>query len=363
MIYQKLGKTNLTVSKIGFGGIPIMTGHESIFLARLKGSLYTESLETIRYAFGKGINFYDTAIDYRDSEKIIGEALCNVRKEVILATKSKALSYDKMINDITSSLKNLQTDYIDLFQLHYVKNSNALEQIMNPENGAFKALLEKKEEGAIRFIGLASHNPFVFKEAIDANLFDTIQLPLNLLEHECNHIIEIAKNNNVGTIAMKPYAGGALTNSLVKLTELGLSNQELKEIALSYVYSTDVSITIPGMGTKSEVDENIQILLNKMNNKKYPLELINSIIKKVGKTFCRRCQYCEPCPNNISISAILRIIKYYEDYDLPDWAKEQYKEIEKNYLNCSRCYICESKCPYDLKIVNELERIHNIISK
>lgn len=361
MEYKKLGKTNLIVSKIGFGGIPIMTGHESEFLARLKGSSYQESIETVRHAYNRGINFFDTAIDYRDSEQIIGEALQDVRKYVILATKSKALDRNNIFSHVKRSLSNLKTDYIDLFQLHYVKDNNALRQIMDPKYGAYKALLELKSDGVIKHIGIASHNSYVFKEIINTKLFDTIQLPVNLLEHECDHIIKSANKNNIGIISMKPFAGGTLTKSLNKLQKFYFSSEEIKKLALEYVYSTGVTTVIPGMGTKEEVDENIDIVLNKIGYENYPTETINEIVKKIGKTFCRRCQYCEPCPNKVNISAILRIIKYYEDYDLPSWAKEQYKAIAYNYNDCKKCGICEKKCPYHLNIINELERIHNIL--
>lgn len=358
---KRLGKTNFSVSELGFGGIPIMSGRESGFLVDLKNTAYEEAIRTLKLAVEKDINFFDTAIDYGDSEEKMGIAFKTNRKDVYIASKSKALKYDKMLEDVKKSLVALQTDYIDLYQLHFVKDKLSYETIMDEENGAFKALVQCKNEGLIREIGIASHNPFVLGPAIESGNFATVQLPVNLLEQECVELIEKANLQDMGIIAMKPYAGGTLVKPLPDLLDLGLTGEIMKKLALSYCISAGVTTVIPGVSNQNELLENVEIYhkLNKITQDE--LEKRNIIIDRIGKVFCRRCQYCEPCPAKIEISKILRFYKYYKDYNLKEWAIKQYSELNTKGSACVKCHKCEGKCPYDIKIVEELEKIHKFL--
>lgn len=363
MKYSNFGNTSMKVSELGFGGIPIMSGKVSDFLVDLKDVSYDESLNTLKTAYEKGINFFDTALDYGDSEEKMGKALKDVRNEIVIASKSKALTYEKMLKDVHKSLATLKTDYIDLYQLHYVKDTKSYQTIMDEENGAYKALLECQKAGKIREIGIASHNIYVLEPAINANKFSTVQLPVNLIEQECVDLIKLANSKNMGIIAMKPFAGGTLTKPLPSLAKMGLTEHNIRKLALSYIFSTKVTTAIPGMSSLDELNENLEIYnnLDKLTNDE--LDKIEVIRSKIGKVFCRRCQYCEPCPKGIEIAKILRIVKYYEDYNLTDWAKTQYQELPVTTDACVKCHICESKCPYNLEIVDELERIHNLLKR
>lgn len=205
-----------TVPIMGFGGIPIMSGKDSEFLVRLKNVEYEKSIELIKKSINLGIVFFDTALDYGDSEEKIGKATKNCRKKVILATKSKALTYDDMMYSVEKSLKNLSTDYIDIYQLHFVKDSNSYNTIMG-KNGAYKALSELKTQNVISEIGIASHNHIVLQQAIEDNTFFSVQLPYNVIENESVSIIDKAKRRNIKTIIMKPFAGGVFDENSPKI--------------------------------------------------------------------------------------------------------------------------------------------------
>lgn len=358
MKYKRLGRTGFNVSEMGFGGIPIMSGRDSEFMVSLKGVEYQNAINTINHAYENGINFFDTALDYGDSEEKIGKALKNFRSNIYIASKSKALTYDQMKKDVLKSLKALGTDYIDLYQLHFVRDKHSYDTIMDEEKGAYLALLEYKRKGYIREIGIASHNSYVIEPAIKSGKFSSVQLPVNLIENENIYLINLAQELDMGVIAMKPLAGGTLTTKHPKVSGIVDCDEEMKSLALTYVFSQNITTAIPGVSDIYELKENLKIYYSKCLITEVELEKISLIKRIIGNTFCRRCQYCEPCPQNIEISKILRLYKYYEDYNLKDWAKEQYFEIKNRADKCISCYQCERKCPYELEIVSKLKTIH-----
>jgi uncharacterized protein len=158
----RLGKTDLIVSEIGFGGIPIVPVGKD------------EAISVVRHCFEIGINFFDTAHMYHDSEEKIGAALMPVRDDVILATKTTERSAAAATAQIERSLQRLQTDRIDLYQLHNVSNEDALEKVLAPD-GAYAAAQKACREGKVRCIGISSHNMAVAAKALKTGLFQTLQ--------------------------------------------------------------------------------------------------------------------------------------------------------------------------------------------
>ena len=357
MKYKKIG--NKKVSIMGFGGIPIMSGREGGVLVQLKDVDYEASLNVIESAYRYGINFFDTALDYGDSEEKIGKALhpFNDRENIFLASKSKALTYDDMMFSVETSLKRLKTDYLDLYQLHYVKDKYSYKTIMG-KNGAYSALEKLKKDAVIQNIGVASHNIYVLDDAVESEYFDTIQLPLNIIEQDSIEIIQKANSKKIATIIMKPFAGGSLTKRIDKIFDYIESDYHLRILALKFIFQFDITTVIPGMSNLTELNENLAFLeeLEKLTPKE--IKQLQKIKESIGTTFCRRCQYCEPsCPAQIKISQVLRFDKYYEDYGLKEWAKKQYDSLTNKADQCLKCHMCESKCPYSLQIVDKLEEI------
>lgn len=362
MEYNILGKTGFNVSELGFGGIPIMSGRDSSFLAQLTDVSYEQAKKALIYSYENGINFYDTAIDYRDSEERIGKALKDVRKNILIASKSKALTYKDMKNDINQSLNQLNTDYIDLYQLHFVRDMDSYEKIMEAETGAIRALYEAKQSGKIRSFGIAAHSKEVLNPAIEADVFDTVQFPFNVIESEYIDIIKKCKEKNQGIIIMKAFAGGTLTKSTRVTKKYNITDEDVKRVALLYILNQKIDTVIPGMGSLEEVQENLGIYSSYINNNAtISLDIIDAIVNEFEKGFCRRCQYCEPCPRGLTIEIILRLRKYAEDYGLEYWAKSQYNALKINYTDCRKCGICETKCPYNINIRKELEKSHYIL--
>lgn len=325
---RRLGKTNLMVSEIGFGGIPIQRISKE------------ESKELLKFAIDKGINFIDTARGYTVSEEYIGYALEDIRDKVIIATKSMARDKESMKKDIEISLNNLKTDYIDLYQLHNIKDEQTLQQVM-AEGGAIDALLEAKEQGKIGHIGITSHSLDLLEKAIEYDVFETIMYPYNIVEDQATNLFEKVFKKDIGIIAMKPLAGGALEDA---------------KLALSYILNNNnISTVIPGMDSINQVIENIEASNVIFDEEKHIK--CQEIKKLYTESFCRRCGYCLPCPQGIDIPFSFILKGYYDRYNLKDWAVDRYKGMAKHASDCVKCGLCETRCPYNLKIRKMLEYV------
>ena len=273
MEYRVLGKTGLKISTLGFGGIPIQ---------RIDAE-GTKAL--IHKLMEAGVNYIDTARGYTVSESYLGYALEGIRDKFILATKSTAKTKEDMAKNVDTSLSNLRTDYIDLYQLHNPGLAH-LEQICAP-GGALEALQEAKEAGKIGHIGITAHSVAVFEKALDLPWVETIMFPYNIVESQGAELIRRCKEKNIGFIVMKPLAGGAIEDAT---------------IALRYVCAnSDISVVIPGMADPKELEQNLAAVSNTAPLSDEELAQIDSVRKSLGTQFCRRCNYCAPCTVGINI--------------------------------------------------------------
>lgn len=323
-----LGKTNLKINRIGFGGIPIQRVTQQ------------DTNKIIDELINQGINFIDSARGYTVSEDYIGNAIEGKRDNFILASKSMSRTYEDMLKDVDITLKNFKTDYIDLYQLHNVK-SDEYENIFN-DNMAYKALLDCKSQGKIKNIGITSHSIDTIKKAVRDEKFDTIQFPYNIVEDQADEIFREAHKINIGIIVMKPLAGGAINNA---------------KLAIKYILSKEyIDVAIPGMDSVDQVLENISVLENLDIDKEDELK-IEDIRNQLGNRFCRRCEYCMPCPVGINIPMNFLLEGYYSRYNLKEWSKERYNSLDIKASDCVECGKCESKCPYDLPIREMLKEV------
>ena len=328
MQYITLGKTGLKISRLGFGGIPIQkidaAGTRALFL-QMKDA---------------GINFVDTARGYTVSESYIGEALEGIREHFVLATKSMSRDKEGMAKDIETSLENLRTDYIDLYQIHN-PNIAQLEAVID-EGGALEALLEAKAAGKIGHIGVTAHSTEVFEKAVSLDFVETVMFPYNIVETQGEALMKKCTEKNIGFIAMKPLAGGALDDAA---------------LAMRFIFNNpDVTVVIPGMADEKEIKENtaaasdLSPLTDEENAK------IEKIRNTLGTEFCRRCNYCAPCTVGINISAVFLFDGYLTRYGLGDWATERYNSMGKKASDCIGCGVCEERCPYNLPIREMLKK-------
>lgn len=322
MEYVTLGKTGLKISRLGFGGIPIQ---------RVDADA-TKKL--VQMMAEKGINYIDTARGYTVSESYLGEALEGIRDKFVLATKSMARTKEAMARDIELSLKNLRTDYIDLYQVHNIPVSE-LDFIMGPD-GALQALMEAKEAGKIGHIGLTAHSLETFEKTVELPWVETIMFPYNIVENQGQALMRKCTENNIGFIAMKPLAGGAIEDAT---------------LALRYICKNpDVTVVIPGMYDVREIEQNLAACEDTSELSEEELTQIQEVKERLGSNFCRRCNYCAPCTVGINIPGVFLFQGYLDRYGLEEWAKGRYAALNTKAGACVECGECESRCPYNLPI-------------
>lgn len=331
MQYKNLGQTGLCCSTVSFGGIPIQRSDAANTCAIID--------KLIEY----GINFIDTARGYTVSEEYLGAALEGRRDKFILATKSMSRDYDGMAQDIQTSLDHLRTDHIDLYQIHNISMKDI--QSVFSDGGAYRALLDAKSAGKIGHIGATTHSLDVLKLLVSEHhdRIETVMFPYNIVETQGHDALAEAQRKGIGTIAMKPLAGGNLDDWRLAL----------RFIALSGV----CDISIPGMGDPEEVMRNASVTDDLSPFSEAELLECEDIRKDLGSHFCRRCGYCAPCTAGIDIPANFLMANYLRRYGLGEWAADRYKGLSKHASDCVQCRLCEFRCPYDLPIRSMLAEV------
>ncbi len=325
MMEKTLGRTGLKVKVMGFGGIPIQRVSEE------------EAIQVVRRCYELGVNYYDTARAYTVSEERIGKALEDVREEVFLATKSGRRTADEVLGELEMSLRDLRTDYIDIYQLHNISSSEAWETVKGPD-GALEALYAARDDGRIRHLGVTSHNPDLLTEIVREDVFETIMIPYNYLTLRPEEgLLPLCKSMNVGTVIMKPFGGGAFSNA----------NTALKFVLVKEF----VDVAIPGVAHVSEVEENFEVASGSLELSGEEHDLIEVDRRELGDEFCRACGYCQPCPQGIPITSILRAES--QSLSRMGWrpgTEERFARYVEQAGDCIECGECESRCPYHLPI-------------
>lgn len=323
--FRKLGRTGIEVFPLGFGGIPIQRLNE------------TEAVKVVKKVIEKGINFIDTARAYSDSEEKIGKALQDIDEKIYLATKTPAEDKEGALQDVDLSLEKLGVKKIDIYQLHGVNDEDNLEKVMQ-EDGALAGLKQAQKQGKIEYIGITGHNNDVLLEALKTDEFATVQFCYNFIENECEEsLIDYCLEHNIGMIGMKPLGGGRLREA---------------SVALKYVLKQKGVVPDPGMETVEEVEENIEIARSDWELTKEEKEIMGQLKDELGTQFCRRCDYCQPCPEDIPISSVLRAESFINRMpaeqvkDPEGWIYSAFEKAE----NCTECRQCVERCPYDLPI-------------
>lgn len=321
-----LGRTKLLVSRSGFGALPIQR------------VTFDDAKSLLLKAYEGGINFYDTARAYTDSEEKIGYAMSHIRKNIIIATKTHAEDKKTLFKHLETSLKNLKTDYIDIYQLH---NPEELPDPEDPE-GLYQGLLEAKQKGMIRFIGITNHSIKNAIKAAESKLYDTIQFPLNSLSAEEDlKLIDVCKSLDIGVIAMKALSGGLITNAAS---------------TFAFLRQYDNVVPIWGIQRHEELAEFLDLEKNPpvLNEKMW--EVINKDRKELAGDFCRGCGYCMPCPAGIEIPTQARISLLLRRAPYEQYITDSFREQMDLINNCIGCGHCKNNCPYKLDTPNLLKR-------
>ncbi|MCW2278204.1 aldo/keto reductase [Heliophilum fasciatum] len=332
MNYTMLGKTDLKVSELGFGCIPII---------RLATE---EAVKVLRHAFDKGITFYDTANAYRDSEQKIGLAFRGMRHQVVIASKTMRRDGAGAMEHLENSLRMLQTDYIDLFQLHQVATEPDWQKVIAP-GGALDALRKAQEQGKIRYIGVTSHSREMAMQLIRTQLFSTVQFPFNFIEDAAKDDLHpLARELGLGILVMKPFAGGMIDNA---------------PLAYKFLRQYPDLLTIPGFDSIASVDEITSFYAKPNQVTEEDLAGMERYRQELGQQFCRRCEYCQPCPHGVMITPAMGYQVVASRMSPPvavDFIYTPMSTVPK----CTECGLCIQRCPYDLPIPTMLKKHHRM---
>ncbi len=331
---MRLGKTNLEVNKNGFGALPIQRCDMQL------------AVEILKKAYENGINFYDTAHFYTDSEEKMGNAFEDIpRENLLLASKTAAETPEVFWSDLETSLKSLKTDYLDLYQFHNISF------VPGENDEVYQAMLEAKEKGMVKHIGITTHKITFAHEAVESGLYETLQYPFSYLSgDEEIELVKKCEEHDVGFIAMKAMGGGLITNS---------------KASFAFLNQFDNVLPIWGIQKISELDEFLSYDENTVLDDDLKSE-IEKDKEELGVDFCRGCGYCMPCPEGIKISTCARMSLWVRRFPTEPHLTEEWQKTMAETENCIECYACVDKCPYELDIPRLLkenyEDYKNILS-
>lgn len=318
MVNVRLGSTGITVNKNGFGALPIQRVSMD------------EAIRLLHRAFDGGIRFYDTARLYTDSEEKLGQAFPDRRSRIFLASKTGAVTAEGFWKDLETTLKNLNTDYLDIYQFH----NPAFCPKPGDESGLYDAALEARKKGMILHIGITNHRLNVAQEAIDSGLYETLQFPFCYLSGEPEQkLLDGCKKKDMGFLSMKALSGGLITNA-----------------AAAYAFQAQFPETLPlwGIQRESELDQFLSFVTDPPSMNEELSAIIEKDRNELLGDFCRGCGYCMPCAAGIEINNCARMSLLLRrapsaGYLTPEW-QEKMRKIEE----CIHCDSCRKKCPYGL---------------
>lgn len=318
----RLGKTNLMVTKLGWGGIPIQRVGER------------DAVSVIQAVIEMGVDLLDTARAYTNSEHRIGLALQKINKPVILSTKSLVRT-TKIYNEVHESLKQTKVKKINIYHLHGVSNFEEYEKVMAP-GGAYDGLKRARDEGWIDHIGITSHNLNVLERAIQEGHFEVIMACYSFLEPDAaQKVFPLAKEKDIGVLAMKPFSGGVI---------------EEAGPALRFVLSTADIVPIPGSETLEKAHENWKVFTEGDSPTEQDRERTEAIKKEFDRQFCRRCDYCQPCTEKINIQFAIGLKTIIKRFGTQAQEIGWMKDLIEKARGCSECGECLPRCPYQLPI-------------
>ena len=321
-----LGSTGITVPQNAFGALPIQ---------RVSTEM---AVKLLRRAYEGGMRFFDTARAYSDSEVKVGEAFDGMREKVFIATKTGAKTPEEVRAQVETSLKNLRTDYIDIYQFH------CADQCYRPGDGTgmYECMQELKKEGKIRHIGITAHKLYIAEEAVESGLYETLQYPFSYLSSEKEiALVKKCKEANMGFIAMKGLAGGLINRS---------------EAAMAFMSQFDNALPIWGIQKEKELEEWLSYMAETPTMNEELTAYIEKEQKELTGEFCRGCGYCMPCPAGIRINQCARMSLMLRRAPSKAWLTPQMQAEMKKIEVCLHCNQCMKKCPYELNTPELLKK-------
>ena len=322
----KLGSTGIEIEKNGFGCLPIQRISKE------------EAARLLRKAVDGGMTYFDTARAYSDSEEKMGYAFRGIREQVVIATKTHAQTASELWEHLEASLKNLGTEYVDVYQFH----NPAFCPRPGGEDGLYDAALEAKAQGKIRHIGVTAHKLSVAEECVKSGLYETLQFPFSYLSSEKEvALVNSCKEAGMGFIAMKALAGGLIHDS---------------KAAMGYISQFDNVLPIWGV---QRMEELLEWLAFMEETPEYTEEIRVYVEKEredLAGEFCRGCGYCMPCPAGIQINNCARMSLMLRRAPSKAWLTEEMQGEMKKIENCLNCGQCRKRCPYELNTPELLKK-------
>ena len=319
----RLGKTGINVPQNAFGALPIQRVSEE------------EAVSLLRNAYEGGMRFFDTARAYSDSEVKVGKAFEGMRDKVYISSKTQATTREKFEEDLETTLNNLKTDYLDIYQLHCVA------RCYTEEDDIYQCLVEAKKKGKIRHIGITAHKIGVAEDIVKSGLYETLQFPFSYLASERDiALVQSCEEADMGFIAMKGLSGGLLTDS---------------KACMAFMSQYDV-LPIWGIQRQSELDEWLSFFEKDVTMTNRMKAVIEKDRKELLGEFCRGCGYCMPCTVDITINQCARMSQMIRRAPSQNWLTEHWQNEMMKIDSCINCYMCKTRCPYELDIPNLLRK-------
>lgn len=322
----RLGKTEITVPQNGFGALPVQRVPME------------EAVRILRRAYEGGMRFFDTARAYTDSEEKLGRAFEGIRDSIVITSKTQAKTPEKFWEDLKTSLKLLKTDYLDVYQFHNAS------QCYRPGDGTgmYEAMLEARDKGMVRHIGITAHKLGIAEEIIESGLYETLQFPFSYLASDRDiALVEACRKADMGFIAMKGLSGGLLTNAAA---------------CMAFVSRFDNVVPIWGIQRETELEQWLAFFDKAPQMDEEMQAVIDADRRELMGDFCRGCGYCAPCTVGIVINQCARIIPMIRRSPSEKWLSETWQAEMEKIEDCVECGVCMTRCPYELPIPDLLRR-------
>lgn len=320
-----LGKTGITTPQNAFGALPVQRVDMNM------------AVKLLRRAYEGGMTFFDTARAYSDSEEKLGEAFDGMRDRIFISSKTQAKTPEKFWADLETTLKNLRTDYLDIYQFHCA----GVCYRPGDGTGMYEAMVEAKKQGKIRHIGITAHLIGVAEDIVKSGLYETLQFPFSYLANEREiKLVEDTEKAGMGFIAMKGLAGGLLTNSKACMAFMSKYN----------------ALPIWGIQREEELEEWLSFFNEDIEMTDEIAAFIEEDRKSLQGDFCRGCGYCMPCSVGIQINNCARMSQLIRRAPSANFLGEEWQGLMGKIEDCIDCGLCKSKCPYGLDTPNLLRK-------
>ena len=330
-----LGSTGITTPQNAFGALPIQ---------RISTQ---EAVRLLRRAYEGGMRFFDTARAYTDSEEKMGEAFHGLRDKIFISSKTMATNARDFWDQLHTTLRNLRTDYLDIYQFHCVP------QCFRPDDGTglYEAMVQAKEQGKIRHIGITAHKIGIAEEIVKSGLYETLQFPFSYLATDRDiALVQSCHEAGMGFIAMKGLSGGMLTNARACMAFM----------------SQYPALPIWGVQREKELDDWLRFFQEPCEMTPEIAAFIQQDRQELLGDFCRGCGYCEPCTVGIQIHQCARMSPMIRRSPSESWLSPQWQAEMEKIEQCVDCGLCKSRCPYELDTPNllrkNLEDYRNILA-